>query len=80
MVNMEDAVIARLESHGERFEILVDPDLASEYKKDLMGLILVLKQFLLWKKYLKMLKRVIKRLRKECLKYFKARILWKLLH
>jgi ribosome maturation protein SDO1 len=37
MVNMEDAVIARLESHGERFEILVDPDLASEYKKGSNG-------------------------------------------
>lgn len=34
MVTLEEAVIARLESHGERFEILVDPDLASELKKD----------------------------------------------
>ncbi|PKL67915.1 MAG: ribosome assembly factor SBDS [Methanobacteriales archaeon HGW-Methanobacteriales-1] len=33
MVNLEDAVIARLESHGERFEIFVDPDLSAEYKK-----------------------------------------------
>ncbi|MCK9152064.1 ribosome assembly factor SBDS [Methanobacterium alcaliphilum] len=33
MVNLEDAVIARLESHGERFEILVDPDLSAEFKK-----------------------------------------------
>ncbi|KZX14848.1 shwachman-bodian-diamond syndrome (SBDS) protein [Methanobrevibacter cuticularis] len=32
MVNIDDAVIARLESHGERFEILVDPDLASDFK------------------------------------------------
>ncbi|MDP1553319.1 MAG: ribosome assembly factor SBDS, partial [Methanobacteriaceae archaeon] len=37
MVNMEDAVIARLESHGERFEILVDPDLSAEYKKGSNG-------------------------------------------
>ncbi|MBU4536277.1 MAG: ribosome assembly factor SBDS [Euryarchaeota archaeon] len=34
MVNLDDAVIARLESFGERFEILVDPDLSAEYKKD----------------------------------------------
>lgn len=33
MVNLEDAVIARLESHGERFEILVDPDLSAEYRR-----------------------------------------------
>ncbi len=33
MVNLEDAVIARLESHGERFEIFVDPDLSAEYRK-----------------------------------------------
>ncbi len=34
MVNLDDAVIARLESFGERFEILVDPDLSAEFKKD----------------------------------------------
>lgn len=34
MVSLEDAVIARLESYGERFEILVDPELASEFKRD----------------------------------------------
>ncbi|MDI6723258.1 MAG: ribosome assembly factor SBDS [Methanobacterium sp.] len=33
MVTLEDSVIARLEYFGERFEILVDPDLASEYKR-----------------------------------------------
>lgn len=33
MVTIEDAVIARLEYHGERFEILVDPDLASDFKR-----------------------------------------------
>lgn len=33
MVSIEDAVIARFESHGERFEILVDPDLALEFRK-----------------------------------------------
>ncbi len=33
MVTLEDAVIARLESHGERFEILVDPDLASDFRQ-----------------------------------------------
>ncbi len=32
MVSLDDAVIARLESHGSRFEILVDPDLALEFK------------------------------------------------
>ncbi|ADL58666.1 MULTISPECIES: ribosome assembly factor SBDS [Methanothermobacter] len=34
MVSLEDAVIARLESHGERFEILVDPDLAAEFRRE----------------------------------------------
>ncbi|MDR1721992.1 MAG: ribosome assembly factor SBDS, partial [Methanobrevibacter sp.] len=32
MVNIDDAIIARLESYGERFEILVDPDLAADYR------------------------------------------------
>ena len=33
MVTLEDAVIARLEYYGEHFEILVDPDLAAEFKR-----------------------------------------------
>lgn len=33
MVTLEDAVIARLEYYGEHFEILVDPDLASDFKR-----------------------------------------------
>ncbi len=33
MVKLEDAVIARLETHGERYEVLVDPDLALELKR-----------------------------------------------
>ncbi len=33
MVKMEDAVIARFEHSGHRFEVLVDPDLALELKK-----------------------------------------------
>ncbi|MEN4006479.1 MAG: ribosome assembly factor SBDS [Methanobacteriaceae archaeon] len=33
MVTLEDSVIARLEYHGEHFEILVDPDLASDFKR-----------------------------------------------
>lgn len=32
MVKLEDAVIARLETRGERYEVLVDPDLALELK------------------------------------------------
>ncbi|MGL6297875.1 MAG: ribosome assembly factor SBDS, partial [Methanobacteriaceae archaeon] len=32
MVNVDDAVIAKLESFGEKFEILVDADLAAEFK------------------------------------------------
>ena len=32
MVNIDEAIIARLESHGEKFEILVDPDLAADFK------------------------------------------------
>ncbi len=33
MVKLEDAVTARFDSHGEKFEILVDPDLALELRK-----------------------------------------------
>jgi ribosome maturation protein SDO1 len=33
MVTLDDAVIARLEYYGERFEVLVDPDLASDFKR-----------------------------------------------
>ena len=33
MVTLEDAVTARLEYYGEHFEILVDPDLASDFKR-----------------------------------------------
>ncbi|MFQ5975908.1 MAG: ribosome assembly factor SBDS, partial [Candidatus Hydrothermarchaeales archaeon] len=33
MVSLEEAVIARLETHGSRFEVLVDPDLALDLKK-----------------------------------------------
>ena len=32
MVNIDDAIIARLESYGELFEILVDPDLAADFR------------------------------------------------
>ncbi|MDR2544705.1 MAG: ribosome assembly factor SBDS [Methanobrevibacter sp.] len=32
MVNVDDAVVARLEFHGEKFEILVDPDLAADFR------------------------------------------------
>lgn len=34
MVSLDDAVIARLESHGHRFEVLVDPDRAQEVRDD----------------------------------------------
>lgn len=33
MIPLDKAVTARLESHGERFEILVDPDLAAQIRK-----------------------------------------------
>lgn len=33
MVSLDEAVIARLDRHGERFEILVDPELAHEFKE-----------------------------------------------
>ncbi|WP_048149102.1 ribosome assembly factor SBDS [Methanolacinia paynteri] len=33
MIPLEQAVVARLESHGERFEILVDPDRAAEIRQ-----------------------------------------------
>ena len=32
MVRVEDAVVARLEKFGHKFEILVDPDLAMDVK------------------------------------------------
>jgi len=32
MVNIDEAIIAKYESHGEHFEILVDPDLAAEFR------------------------------------------------
>ena len=33
MVTLDKAVVAKLKTHGEHFEILVDPDLAYEFKK-----------------------------------------------
>lgn len=33
MISLEDAVVARLESHGTRFEVLVDPDAALAIKR-----------------------------------------------
>ncbi len=32
MVSLDEAVIARLDHHGERFEILVDPELAHDFR------------------------------------------------
>lgn len=32
MVNVDDAIIAKFEKYGEHFEILVDPDLAAEFR------------------------------------------------
>ena len=32
MVNIDETIIARLESFGEKFEILVDPDLAADFR------------------------------------------------
>ncbi|WP_339103769.1 ribosome assembly factor SBDS [Haloterrigena salinisoli] len=34
MISLDEAVTARLESHGARFEVLVDPDAALEIKRD----------------------------------------------
>ena len=33
MVSLDDAVIARLESHGERFEILIDPHIVEDVRE-----------------------------------------------
>ncbi|MDR2966386.1 MAG: ribosome assembly factor SBDS [Methanobacteriaceae archaeon] len=41
MVNIDDAIIARLESYGELFEILVDPDLAADFKNSDKGSIAI---------------------------------------
>ena len=34
MVSLDDAVIARLEKGGSRYEILVDPELVDAWKED----------------------------------------------
>ena len=34
MVSLDDAVIARLDRHGERFEIFVEPELAHEFREE----------------------------------------------
>ncbi|WEL21816.1 ribosome assembly factor SBDS [Halorhabdus sp. BNX81] len=34
MISLDEAVTARLETHGERFEVLVDPDAALSIKRD----------------------------------------------
>ena len=33
MVDLDDAIVARLESHGERFEILLDPAAMDQIKQ-----------------------------------------------
>lgn len=33
MVSLDDAIVVKLKTHGENFEILVDPDLALDYKE-----------------------------------------------
>ncbi|MFW5929805.1 MAG: ribosome assembly factor SBDS [Halobacteriota archaeon] len=33
MISLDEAVVARLESHGQRFEVLVDPDAALDIKR-----------------------------------------------
>jgi len=33
MISLDEAVTARLESHGERFEVLIDPDAALAMKR-----------------------------------------------
>ena len=33
MVSLDDAVIARLDRQGERFEIFVEPELAHEFRE-----------------------------------------------
>ena len=37
MVSLDDAVLARLEKGGKRYEILVDPDLVDTFKNDPSG-------------------------------------------
>ena len=34
MVSLDDAVLARLEKGGKRYEALVDPDLVEQWKED----------------------------------------------
>ncbi|NLX50361.1 MAG: ribosome assembly factor SBDS [Methanospirillum sp.] len=37
MIPLDRAVVARLESHGERFELLVDPEAADRYRRGVEG-------------------------------------------
>lgn len=62
MVTLEDAVIARLEYYGERFEVLVDPDLASDFKGEKISR---LKIYWLLKRFSKMLKRGIRHQKRQ---------------
>lgn len=41
MVSLDDAVIARLERNGERFEILVDPEMANKFREGEEGVELI---------------------------------------
>ena len=34
MVSMDDAVLARMEKGGKRYEILVDPEMVDDFKND----------------------------------------------
>lgn len=56
MVNVDEAIIAKYEYCGEHFEILVDPDLAAEFRNP-DGQDVAIEDLLAVKKFLRTLKR-----------------------
>ena len=52
MVSLDDAVLARLEKGGKRYEVLVDPDLVDQWKSDSSAI--DLDDFMAWTKFFTM--------------------------
>ncbi len=78
MVNVDEAIIAKYEYCGEHFEILVDPDLAAEFRNP-DGQDVAIEDLLAVEEIFKDSKKEIKLLKKLCLKYLKLQTLLKFL-
>ena len=77
MVNVDDAIIARLESFGEKFEILVDPDLAADFRNpDNEKEIEIEDISWLLKKYSRIPKKETRLLRKLWKRYLEQLMFW----